>query len=291
MTAEIQNDENFQHMNNNIFDAFFNVNYYEYQYELHHHDFYELYFFLDGDLNYIVENRTYRLVPGDILIINPLELHQPKPMAEPTSCERIIIWINMQQLIKISNMFKPLSLCFDTTQPNHTNLLRLDTTSREKLTPLVDTVVSETNNNKYANDAIAFGCLVQLLTELNRYALLPQKKYEVIKNSTPIINEVVRYINTNYTDELSLDFLADKFFISKYYLSHEFKQLIGISVHKFIIKKRLAISMHMISKGIQPTIAYKDCGFGDYTSFYRAFKQNYGLSPKEYAISTKNTNI
>ena len=45
---------------------------------LHHHDFYEIYLFLNGSVEYSIESRIYRLLPGDILLIGPMELHQPR---------------------------------------------------------------------------------------------------------------------------------------------------------------------------------------------------------------------
>ena len=93
---------------------------------------------------------------------------------------------------------------------------------------------------------------------------------------------VIRYLNNNIDKELSLDKLAKKFFVSKYHIAHVFKENIGLSIHQYITKKRLDLCQEAISGGMSITDAYHHYGFGDYSSFYRAFKKEYGISPKDY---------
>ena len=103
---------------------------YRYRYmdevELHHHDFYEVYFFLSGSVTYIIESRKYQMKPGDVLLISPLELHQPviQPGKEPY--ERVVLWVNRNFLKELSSEATDLTACFDLESPRHANLLRLD---------------------------------------------------------------------------------------------------------------------------------------------------------------------
>ena len=92
---------------------------------LHHHDFYEVYLFLNGNVNYTIESRNYHLLPGDILLISPLELHQPRITLEKHPYERIVLWVNKSFLEQFSTPHTTLTHCFDSTVPGHTNLLRL----------------------------------------------------------------------------------------------------------------------------------------------------------------------
>ncbi|EIW27601.1 helix-turn-helix transcriptional regulator, partial [Pelosinus fermentans] len=90
------------------------------------------------------------------------------------------------------------------------------------------------------------------------------------------------YINNHLGENLSLDHLASFFYTSKYHISHVFKDNMGISLHQYILKKRLQASKNGILSGIPFGELYHQYGFSDYTSFYRAFKKEFGLSPKEF---------
>ena len=98
---------------------------------------------------------------------------------------------------------------------------------------------------------------------------------------------LIIYINENYNEDLNLDMLANKFFISKYHLSREFNRLVGTSVYRYIIQKRLVMAKQLMSTGISSTAVYQHCGFGDYSNFYRAFKSEYQISPKEYMATLR----
>ena len=133
-------------------------------------------------------------------------------------------------------------------------------------------------------------CLLQLLAGLNRFALAAPARHEVEDKAGPVVAEVLHYINEHYPDELSLDLLSAKFFISKYHLSHEFHRLVGTSVYRYIIQKRLVIAKQMLANGVAPTDVYGHCGFGDYANFYRAFKAEYHISPKQFLGRAGNEN-
>lgn len=257
---------------------------------LHHHDFYEIYLFINGNVDYIIESRNYHLVPGDILLISPLELHQPRITMENDPYERMVLWVNKAFLERFSTPDTSLTRCFDPSQPNHTNLLRLPPAQRQLITTLLEQVLRESNDIDYGRDIACFGYLLQLMVELNRLTIAPRERYEMKDKSAPFVADVLSYINEHYSEELSLDSLAAQFFISKYHLSHEFQRLVGTSVYRYIIQKRLVIAKQMLSDGVPPTDVYSHCGFGDYANFYRAFKSSYGMNPKEYVQHVrKNT--
>ncbi len=261
---------------------------------LHHHDFYEIYLFLKGNVEYSVESRIYRLVPGDILFISPMELHQPRIVDDTAVYERMVLWMNKRYLEKMSTPQTSLTRCFDTSQPNHTNLLRLMPTQLDEVQALMERLAAESSEaarSSYGSDIVAQGCLMQLLAQLNRLAMESGVHHEVQDQSGPVIAQVLEYINEHYPDELSLDLLASRFFISKYHLAHEFHRLVGTSVYRYIIQKRLVIAKQMLSNGVAPTDVYSHCGFGDYANFYRAFKAEYHISPKQFTARAGRENI
>ena len=250
--------------------------------ELHHHDFYEVYFFLSGSVTYIIESRKYQMKPGDVLLISPLELHQPviQPGKEPY--ERVVLWVNRNFLKELSSEATDLTACFDLESPRHANLLRLDAVTARRLQDMADVLINERAARNFGWDLNSQALLVRIFVELNRQLMEAPAGFEVPEESGGIISEVLRYINENFNNEISLDSLSDHFFISKYHLSREFKRSVGTSVYRYIIQKRLIMAKQKMLAGMSPTDVYCNCGFGDYANFYRAFRSEYGISPKEF---------
>lgn len=248
---------------------------------LHHHDFYEVYFFLGGNAEYLVEGQTYRLQPGDLLLISPLELHQPIIHPDRDPYQRIVLWMKPDFLRHYSTADASLVRCFDINRSDHINLLRLPAPQQSLLRHILDELLQQTNSSQYGQDILCHALLLQFIVQLNRLAIDVIGSTVQTKNST-LTDQVIDYISKHYADSLSLDGLAQKFFISKYYLSHEFSQVMGVSVYRYIMLKRLVIAKQMLSTGLRPTSVYNACGFRDYANFYRAFKAEYGCSPTEY---------
>ena len=249
---------------------------------VHQHDFYEVYFFISGNVEYSVEGKSYLLKEGDLLLINPLELHQPRIGPDQNPYERIVLWINKNYLSRLCTNNTSLSQCFDNTNPQHTNLLRLSRPQQKYISSKLSELIDESASTDYGSDLAAEAVLTRFLVELNRLTLSTEKKADTEKNQSPLVSEVLSYINHHYCEKISLSSIADEFFVSKYYLSHAFNSVVGTSVNRYITLKRLINAKQMLSSGIKPTTAAIHCGFNDYAGFYRAFTAEYGITPKEY---------
>lgn len=252
---------------------------------LHHHDFYEIYLFLDGDVEYWVEGRIFHLTPGDLLLINPMELHRPMVKPDCTVYERIVLWINKNYLAGLSDGEVNLARCFDNTIPTHTNLLQPTNIQRSDIMTRLGELVRESYGKDYGSRPCASGIFLQFMVELNRLALSSEIPSSQREEASKLVSQVLAYIGEHYNEDLSLEGLAGQFFVSKYHLSHEFNRTVGIGVYRYIILKRLLIARQMLSDGAAPGEVYSKCGFKDYTNFYRAFKAEYGISPSAFTSS------
>ncbi len=271
-----------------MLNSLFEINHYEdndlYEVSLHHHNFYEIYLLLDGTVNYIIDNRNYRLLPGDILLISPEELHQSRIDAKKSKYERLVLWVSRRFIELYSTKDTDLAMCFNSKSPHRTNLIRLPVEQRKKISKLLYLIEENNHSEEFGSDVLCTGVLLQLLSNLNCFYLSASPEHDIPKDkSSTIVSNVLTYINEHYQDDLSLDDLADRNFISKYYLSHEFQRHVGTSVYKYIIQKRLMVAHSLLNEGILPKEACAICGFGDYANFYRAFKKAYGMNPKAYA--------
>ena len=288
MTAKHQRFDVRQNMHTTTFEIFRYKDSYLKEVALHHHDFYEVYFFLSGNVQYIIENRSYLLTPGDVLLISPMELHQPMFGSEQREYERIVLWIDKQFLEGFSLPGQSFNACFNTNTPNHSNLLRPEGANRQFLIFLLEQLISESSSADPYQEICALSYLAQVMILLNRLSL-QQRRENVVPTPDSTVYSILGYINEHYNENLSLDDLANKFFISKYHLSREFQRLVGTSVHRYIVQKRLVMAKQMLSSGKPSSEVYQSCGFGDYSNFYRAFKAEYQISPKDYVQRLKES--
>lgn len=263
--------------------------------EVHHHDFYEVYFFLNGEVEYWVEGRVFRLLPGDLLLINPMELHRPIVKIDSPVYERIVLWIDKEHLKVLADSSVDLMRCFDSTAPTHTNLLRPTPADRADITTHLGNLVRESYSTDFGAKLAAQGLFLQFMVKLNRLAASLALSSDAVAMTTdntlekehpetsPLIAQVLSYINEHYGEPISLDDLSQRFFVSKYHLSHEFSKAVGTGLYRYIMLKRLLIAKQMLSEGMPPGEVYGKCGFKDYTNFFRAFKAEYGISPSACA--------
>ena len=102
-----------------------------------------------------------------------------------------------------------------------------------------------------------------------------------------MLDEVFLFIQAHLTEELTLERLEKEFFVSREHIAREFKRQTGQTVHRYIVKARLDRCCTLIEQGLPITEVYKTSGFGGYNHFFRAFKKEYGMTPKEYFHTTR----
>lgn len=285
MPIQTQHFDNRQIMNHKHFEILHYKTTISEPVSIHHHDFYEIFFFLGSNVSYWVDGKTYQLESGDLLLISPMELHQP--LVQPgTAYQRVILWIERSYLNKLSQQHIDLTPCFQSDSKNYTNLLRPSIISRRRLYDILDMINREMYSGNYGSAQYSECLLVQLLIEINRLAKRENAAVHLQEPSNWVA-QITTYINNYYHEDLTLERLAKEFFVSKYYLSHEFSRQTGISIYKYIVLKRLTAAREMIASGHMPGEVFKYCGFHNYTNFYRAFKAEYGTSPRVFAEQFK----
>ena len=258
------------------------------KFEYHHHDFSKIVILIDGDLTYYIEGKAYLLKPWDILFVNKNEIH--KPVVNPNKYyERIVIWLNPDFMAKYAQGNNDLLKCFEVAIKNNYNLLRLNMKSIEIIKNLIQDIQNCNNSNEFGSEILKESLFVQLMVLMNRLFLNSDKNRDIEDiQYDKTIEGVLNYINSNLENDLSIDTIASEFFISKYYLMRKFKNQIGSSIHNYVVQKRLILARSLISDGLSMSSVCSRCGFNDYSSFVRAFKKVYGVSPSNYNPTIHN---
>lgn len=258
------------------------------EFELHYHDFNKIIVFISGNVSYLIEGKAYKLKPWDILFVSSNDLHKVI-INNDEPYERIIIWVNSKFLEMHNKNNNNLLTCFQLSSKLKINLFRMEEHNISLIKHTLFSLESATKDKEFGNIVLKNSLFIQLMVYLNR--LFMKNTNHIEKNDIEYdkqIEEIINYIKENLQENLSIDTLSSKFFINKYYLMHKFKSQTGYTVHKYIQQKRLTFSKSLIIKGHKITEVYIKCGFGDYSSFIRAFKKAYGISTKDYYKNFKN---
>jgi AraC-like DNA-binding protein/mannose-6-phosphate isomerase-like protein (cupin superfamily) len=258
------------------------------EFEFHYHDFNKIVIFISGKVMYLIEGKAYELKPWDILFVSSNEVH--KPLIDPEETyERIVIWINSKFLEKHNTEGNNLMTCFELASSQKCSLLRLSPELLISIKNTMSQLEAAYKDNEFGNYVLKNALFLQVMVYLNRLAL---KSEDNSRNSDikydENIDNILNYINTNLNSDLSLDKLSDKFYMSKYYLMHKFKKYTGYTIYNYIMQKRIIMANNLIKGGKPITEACFECGFGDYSSFLKAFKKIFGASPKQYYKALKD---
>ena len=144
-------------------------------------------------------------------------------------------------------------------------------------------------SDQYGDDLTFKLRFCQVLIIINKVMMNLHVDTNIVTPKNKIIREIVSYINENLTGKILIKDIACNLSLSESRISHIFKQETGMSILKFINKKRLILAKELIRNGEHLNVVYGLCGFQDNTSFFRAFKKEYNITPKSYYLSYLRT--
>lgn len=236
-------------------------------YRLHNYANLEIYCFLRGKGIFHIEGSEYPLAPGDVLIMAPNESHYIE--LEAQSYERIVVNVSEEYLRKLDPQGWLLTPFFDRPAGKY---------NRYSADELPGLSCFETMLQPGGTRHVSI--LVGLLSLLDQMARLHRQRSDLEESRGETVQySLIRYINRNLHQSLTLDMLCEKFYISKSQLCRLFKKATGTTVWNYITAKRLALAQQLLDSGQAPTHIYTQCGFADYSTFYRAYRSFYGHAP------------
>ena len=236
-------------------------------------DFHKIIVFISGKVTYHIEGKAYHLKPRDILLVSQGAIH--KPEIDPSvPYERYIFWI------RDDLSCQELNTCFQKANDRSFNLVRADSALQERLKDLLPEIEQTLQNKHFGDTVLRNALFTQFMIDINRIFLRTSSSPdEKTYSSDTQVEQLLKYINRNLSENLSIDQLANRFFFSKYHMMRKFKNETGYTIHNYITSKRLLMARSLISQGMPVMKAAQASGFHDYTTFVRAYKKQFGKAP------------
>jgi len=245
----------------------------------HSHDYYEFYFFEEGAVTMKIGRESFSLHPGDMLLVPPGKVHRALITDPEKPYRRFVFWMSrpyLERLIKEAEVYGYLK----NRAARGNMLFSFDLLSFNTVRSILFSLLEETHGERFGKTEQQAMLIRSLLLTVSRlvYEREEQKKTEI----RSAYEEISAYIDMHLDEPLTLDQIAGALFLSKYYIAHLFRENTGMSVHQYILRKRLEASCDFLRSGASVSAALQACGFRDYTAFYRAFLKAYGVTPSAF---------
>lgn len=252
----------------------------------HRHDAYEIYLFLGGSVNLYIEQSCYHLLPGDLFLISPEQLHRSVCL-DSQPYERTIINIKKNVLRRLSSVLTDLSLCFCSGPHEYARHIRLSGEYVSHYLSLAEQLTSCLAQTDYGSDLLVDAYLTQLLVFINKRFI--NHSYLDDRNIMPdLVRLTMEYISYHLTGPITLSQLSKHFYMSGAYISSQFKRHTGLTLREYILDQRIALAKKLLAEGCNVSETCYQAGFTDYSNFIRSFTNLAGIPPGKYARQYSN---
>ncbi len=243
--------------------------------DFHFHEFDKIVILVSGRVDYVIESRSYALLPGTVLLVKHHAIHKAI-IDKKEPYERIIIYLDRKFFDRVLPEAR-LGYCFEMADKSGKELLMPGKEQEEALAAILKAYEKAQKDTGYGAEAMRDTLIMQLLILIGRMSAVVDEETETTYD--PKIQEALSYINENLSRELSVEKLAEQVYLSKYHFMRLFKAQTGTTVHAYVRQKRLLYAARLIREGMSAARAASESGFSDYSAFHRAFKESFGVSP------------
>lgn len=246
------------------------------QVDYHYHDFCKLLMLCSGSGGYTADGQRYSLQAGDLVLIGSRCVHRPEFVPD-LPYERIIIYIDPAFLQSHSQGRDDLLSVFSGERGH---VLRCGKQQTDRLFALAMELERELGADGFGKIPVSEGMLLRLVAEIGRSftheeAGMPQP----VSPHDARIRAAVAYIDANLSENLTVEEIAERVYLSKFHLMRRFKEEMGQTIHEYISGRRLRLARDMIRRGESVTDVCFKVGFRSYSSFFRAYVKLFGMTP------------
>ena len=246
----------------------------------HYHDFDKIVLLRSGNVDYVVEDVTYKLTPGSVLLVKNRAIHKAIiDKSEPY--DRVIIYLDHTYLGRLMPE-AGLMDCFGENTGSGGCLFVPDEEQESELSAILADYEKAAEDRRFGAEALRDSLVIRMMVCINR--IVRESKDSAVPSNEIMdekVKNTVEYIEKNISSELTVEALAERVFLSRYHFMRLFKANTGSTVHAYITQKRLLYAARLIREGKSTGAAAEESGFKDYSSFHRAFSESFGIKPSD----------
>ncbi len=249
----------------------------------HYHNAYEILVQNNGTGEFFIKDNNYVMEPKTLFIINEFDIHRTIVKKGLKTYDRFVIQINPKFLNSYFNYieddFKPIDIFKENIK-----CIKLNDNEHKRIKYLSEKIILELTKKEAGYQSIIHAHLLEMFVFINR--LIKNKNYDIVTEKgkkEARLQKIISYINNNYKNEITLQQIAEELYISKYYLSHFFKDKTGFTVIEFLNNKRIIEAQKLLNNTDQniTDIAISN-GFNSLNHFERTFKNINGITASQY---------
>lgn len=248
---------------------------------LHSHSFYEILLITNGEIQYLINNKRYKVSKGDILVIPPGVSHKPLFLEKlVTPYERTVIWMNYNFVQSNIEMMKSIEEGHDL---NHKipHVIRTHGSQLNKFKRLISLLLEEKSSKLPGSEYSSIGIAIQLISHFIIYS--SYKENELLESEdAALIDHIMTYIENNFVYNISLQSISNELRISETTINNTLRVQMDTSFYRLVTSRRLIEAKNYILKKVPLKQIPQLCGYNDYSVFYKAFIKEYGVSPSTY---------
>jgi len=256
----------------------------------HSHPHYELYYFHEGRCKYVIGPNVYSLQPGDLILMHGMTLHTPNPDLR-VPYVRTILHFEPQFLCEYMNrsFIEPLLKPFEELSNYRLQAGPMKDEVERLLADMARWYASP-QEEAYGRFLLRFVDLLYVVAELCRKPL--HDAYAPASERERHVQRVIRYIESHYAEDLTMEELERELHVSRHYLARVFKEWTGTTVFQFLYHRRInqAKTLFLLDPTLSVSEASSRVGFKHLPHFSRVFKMWVGCPPEQYRRRIRTAN-
>lgn len=256
-------------------------------YYLHYDENLIIEYFRKGQTSKRIEGNIYNIREGDLIITTPEELHVAIQTGD-CYIEKISLHISETLLSAFGGN---RTVFFDTIigkKKGVGNLIHANLVQELEMDVLLNQCLNYAQNASSEAQVLLNCKVIELMSKLSKLIETGDTAVLASPSSNETVNEMINYINRHYTEDVTLDILAEKFHFSKYYISHLFRDYVGVSPYEYLITRRLYLFNDLIRQEQSIRQACFAVGFNNYSNFFRLYKKRFGMTPQQFKLTVSN---